>query len=181
MANKKIVTPVYRLSYAHLVEPRAIEEGGELKYSVSILIPKSDKEFINKFNADVKKMMEDNDEKLKKGKNPVRHPLGDGDTSDKPEYQGHFYINASSKDSPLLVDKDRNEILNTREIYSGMYGKVCFNMFAYNTAGNRGIGCGLNSVQKVKNGEPLGGTYTMDQAQQDFSDESGSGGDDDLL
>lgn len=169
--SNKFVTPTLRLSYTHLFEPRKITDDGEPKYSVSILIPKSDTKTVKLINDLVQKTIDENQETLK-SKKGLKHPLRDGDEDRENDatYAGHYFIsaNASVKSKPLVIDKDRNEVIEARDIYSGMYGRVSLNFYAFNTAGNKGIAAGLNAVQKIKDGEPLGGTYTKDQAMEDF-------------
>jgi hypothetical protein len=90
------------------------------------------------------------------------------------ECKGHYVLNASSKNKPGVVDAALQPIIEPTEFYSGCYGRASLNFFAYNQAGNRGIGCGLNNLQKLADGEPLGG---KSRPEDDFSDEA----DDDFL
>ena len=97
----------------------------------------------------------------------LKSPLRDGDTDrDAPEYKGHYFINANSKLKPGVVDAAVNPILDQSEIYSGCYGRVSLNFFPYNANGNRGIGAGLQNVQKLADGEPLSG---RSRAEDDFT------------
>lgn len=171
MANKKIVTPELRLCFTHLFEPRAIAEGGTKKYSVSVLIPKTNEKFIKELRDSIQQVVDQNQDKLKTKKG-LKLPLRDGDEEkESPEYAGHMFISVGSTTKPMVVDENRQEIIDPRLSYSGMYGKVSFNLFAYDTAGNKGVGCGLNAVQKTRDGESLGGTYTADQLEEDFKDD----------
>ena len=72
------------------------------------------------------------------------------------------------------MDADRNEIITRSEVYSGVYGRASINFYAFNSNGNRGIACGLNNLQKFRDGEPLGGKAS---ASSDFDTED----DDDFL
>jgi hypothetical protein len=166
--NTKVVTGKVRFSYCNIFQPRAISEGQDEKYSLCILIPKSDKATLNKIKAAVEAAKQAG-ASLWGGKIPpnLKTPLRDGDVDrpDQPEYQGHYFLNASSKQKPGVVDKHVNEILDQSEVYSGCYGRVSINFFAFNQAGNRGIGCGLQNVQKLADGEMLGG---RSRAQDDF-------------
>jgi hypothetical protein len=165
----KVVTGVCRLSYLHAFEPQAIEDGAEKKYSVSVLIPKKDKETIKKINAAIEAAKKEGATKLGKG-GKLKLPLRDGDEErpDDEAYQGHYFISATSKQKPGVVDKDLNKIIDPEELYSGCYGRVSINFFAFNTSGNKGIGAGLNNIQKVKDGEPLAGRAS---AEEDFGDD----------
>jgi len=167
---EKLVTGEVRLSYVTVHEPRSITEDGPKKYSVSGLIPKKDKAAIARFEKAVKKVIAENQHILK-GTKGLKTPLRDGDEDkDGEEYEGMMFFTANSISKPILVDEDRQEIMEEREIYSGCYGRVSMNLYAFNTGGNKGVACGLNSVQKLRDGESLGGSYTADQIDEDFGD-----------
>jgi hypothetical protein len=168
--GQKVVTGEVRLSYVNLFEPRAIVEGGALKYGVSILIDKNDKAQVKQIQDVIDKLIKEEQATLK-GTKGLKLPLRDGDEKDAEGYEGHFFISVTSKDKPLVVDEDRQDIINPRDIYSGCYGRVSMNFFAYNKAGNKGIGVSLNSVQKLADGESLGGGYTRASIDDDFGDE----------
>lgn len=162
----KVVTGEVRFSFCHLFEPAAAIEGQDKKYSLCILIPKSDTGTIKKI-TDAFEAVKAASAQVWGGKVPrdLKLPLRDGDEKDSPEYRGMYFINASSKQKPGIVDKALNEILDAAQVYSGCYGKVSLNFFAYNQAGNRGIGAGLNNVQKLRDGDYLGG---RSRAEDDF-------------
>lgn len=174
----KVVTGKVRLSYAHLLEPTAIEEGQDKKYSVSLIIPKDDEATLKKIEAAVNAAKEQGKSKWG-GKIPakLKLPLRDGDEErpDDEAYKNSFFLNCSSKNKPQIVDKSLNEILDADQIYSGMYARVSLNFYPFDTSGNRGIAVGLNNVQKLADGEPLSGRTS---AAEDFAD---SAEDDDLL
>lgn len=181
--STKVVTGEVRLSYAHLFQPTAVNDGDEPKYSVSLLIPKGDKATLRKIKAAIEAATEAGLAKFGGRRPPnLRSPLRDGDTErpDDPEYAGHFFINASSKTRPGVVDRNLNAILDSEEVYSGCYGRASVNFYAYNVSGNRGIACGLNNVQKLRDGDYLGG---RSRAEDDFNDGFSSDFDDedDLL
>lgn len=181
--DTKVVTGKVRLSYVHIFQPHAIEEGQDKKYSTAILIPKSDKETLRKIKAAVEAAKQAGASKWG-GKVPanLKTPLRDGDEErpDQPEYAGHYFLNASSKTAPGVVDQRLNPILDSEEVYSGCYGRVSINFYAFNTAGNKGIACGLNNVQKMADGDYLGG---RSRAEDDFDAVDGfdDGDDDDFL
>lgn len=164
-----ITTGVVRFSYANVFTPKAPEGSEVAKYSVSLLIPKSDKATLKKIRAAVDEAKtNERAQKVFGGKTPVRlkEPLRDGDEErpDDPVYAGHYFIGANSLVKPKIVDRAMNEILDPDEFYSGCYGRASINFFAFNTAGNKGIACGLNALQKLKDGEPLGGTVSIEDA-----------------
>ena len=155
----KVVTGKVRFAYVHVFEPFAMSADQEPKYSVCLIIPKSDKETLQKIENAI--------EAVKKtqvsvwgGKMPanLKSPLRDGDV-DRPgqeEFANSYFINASTKQKPGVVDAKLNPILDSTEVYSGCYGRASINFFAYNRAGNKGIGCGLNHIQKLEDGDYLG-------------------------
>ena len=175
----KVVTGIVRFSYAHIWEAKAIEEGQDPKYSVSIIIDKDDTETRTKINKAIAHLEADVKAK-NKGKlpNKWKTPLRDGDEERDGDdtYKGAFFLNATSKQAPGIVDKTLNKIIDKDEFYSGCYGRASINFYAFDKAGNRGIACGLNNLQKIKDGEPLSG---RSRAEDDFGD--GFEGADDLL
>lgn len=174
----KVVTGIVRLSYANVWEPKSIN-GGTEKYSVSLIIPKSDTKTIAAINAAVDAAIEEGKVKLG-GKVPnkaaLKLPLRDGDI-DRPDdeaYANSYFINANSNTAPQIVDRQLNPILDRSEVYSGVYARVSINLYAFNTNGNKGIACGLGNIQKIRDGEPLGG---RSNAADDFATDA----DDDFL
>ena len=151
-SNTKVVTGIVRLSYEHVWEPASIN-GSNPKYSVSLIIPKSDtktiaaiKEGVAKFGGKVPP------------KGELKLPLRDGDAErDDEAYKGAYFVNANSTTAPQIVDKAVQPILDRAEVYSGCYARVSINFYAFNTNGNKGIACGLGNIQKVRDGEPLSG------------------------
>lgn len=163
----KFVTGKVRFSYAHVFQP-AETPNGTMKYSVSILIPKTDKDTVDRFNKVFEETKKANAAvwggtvpKLLKG------GLRDGDAEkDDPVYAGHYFINANSNEKPGVVDADLNPIMDQSEFYSGCYGRASITLYAYDTSGSKGIAAGLNNVQKLEDGEKLGGATT---AAADFA------------
>ena len=175
--NTKVVTNEVRLSYANVWEPKSIN-GGTAKYSCSIIIPKSDTETAEAVNAAIEAALNEGLAKFG-GKIPPRGalklPLRDGDTErDDDAYRGCWFVNANSTTPPQVVDKYVRPITDHSEIYSGVYARVSIAFYAFNSNGNRGIACGLNNLQKISDGEPLGGKA---RAEDDFDTED----DDDFL
>lgn len=165
----KVVTGEVRFSYLHVFQPHAIEEGQQEKFSVSLLIPKSDKKTLAKIKKAVEAAKVAGQSTKFGGKIPpnLKTPLRDGDAErpDQPEYAGHYFLNANSTNKPGLVDANLDPILDSTELYSGCYGRASVNFYAYNVSGNRGIACGLNNLQKLRDGETLGG---RSRAEDDF-------------
>ena len=97
-------------------------------------------------------------------KTPMRN--GDLERPDDEAYANSYFINANSAAAPGIVDADRQPIIDRSEVYSGVYGRASINFYAFNSNGNKGIACGLNNLQKIKDGEPLGG---KSRAEDDFA------------
>lgn len=177
MANKtttatRLVTPC-RISFANIWEPKSIN-GSDEKYSVSCLVPKSDKATLAKIDKAIKAAIEDAKGKKWGGKIPpnLKLPLHDGDI-DRPDdenYAGHMYFNATSKDAPQIVDRRVQPILDPMECGSGDYCNVSVNFYGFAASGNKGIAAGLGNIQKVKDGERLAGRTT---AASDFTEVEG--------
>ena len=138
-----------RLSYFHGWEPTSIN-GGPERYSVSVLIPKDDKETVKAINDAIDAAIEEGIAKFggkKPNKAAIKLPLRDGDTEREDEaYAGHWFINANSATKPGVVDADCQPIIDTSELYSGIYGRASISFYAFNSSGNKGIACGLNSL-----------------------------------
>ena len=158
----KVVTGKVRLSYLNVFEPKSIN-GGEAKYSVSLIIQKSDKKTIADINAAVEAAKQDGKGKFG-GKVPanLKLPLREGniDRPDDEAYANCYFINANSKNKPGIVDKAVKTIFDQDELYSGCYGRASITFYAFNSNGNRGIACGLQNIQKLADGEPLSGRST---------------------
>ena len=172
----KVITGVKtRWSYANVWEPKSIN-GGAPKYSVSLIIPKSDTKTVTAVKNAIQAAYDEGQSKLKGNSKSVpalsaiKNPLRDGDAErpDDEAYKDSYFINANSATAPGIVDAARQPILECSEVYSGVYGRASINFNAFNSNGNKGIACGLNNLQKISDGEPLGGKT---RAEDDFADE----------
>ncbi|WHH58450.1 DUF2815 family protein [Petroclostridium sp. X23] len=175
-----VVTGKVRLSYAHLFTPYANPNGGgEAKYSTTILVPKNDIATKQRIDAAINAAIQEGVSSRWNGVRPpvLAIPVHDGDGA-RPsdgmpfgdECKGHWVFTASSKQAPQVVDLSLNPVINQTEVYSGMYARVSVRFFPYNASGKKGIGCGLGNVQKLEDGEPLGGRTS---AASDFGDSAG--------
>lgn len=172
----KIITgPDTRWSYANVWDPKSIN-GGKEKYSISLIISKMDTATLSRIEAAIQAAYEEGQGKLKgNGKNvpplsAIKTPLRDGDL-EKPDdeaYAGCYFINANSATAPGIVDASCQPIIDRSEVYSGVYGRASINFYAFNVNGNRGIACGLNNLQKIRDGKPLGSKAS---AESDFATE----------
>lgn len=171
----KVLTGEVRLSYVNVITPRAQQQGQEPKYSVTLLIPKSDLATKADIDASIQAAAQEAVGKVWGGVRPPqpRIPIWDGDgvrQSGVPfgdECKGHWVITASSKMKPSVVGMDNiNVELAPSDIYSGMYGRVTIRFFGYSNSGNKGVGCGLGNIMKTRDGEPLSGRTS---AASDFA------------
>jgi hypothetical protein len=155
----KVITGKVRFSYANVFEPKSVN-GSTPKYSVSLIIPKSDKKTLTKINRAIETVKKEGAHKWG-GKMPVnlRMPLRDGDVdrADDEAYAKSYFINVSSNTRPGIVDENLNTIMDQSEFYSGCYGRASIVFFAYNTNSSRGVSAALQNLQKLEDGEPLGG------------------------
>jgi hypothetical protein len=168
MDETRVTTGEARLSYVHLFKPYAAVPGQEEKYSVTVLVPKTDTDTLGRINAAIAAAKQKGVAEKWGGQCPpnVPTPVYDGDgvrpSDGMPfgaECKGHFVFTAACKVDykPEVVDANCNPIINQSEVYSGMYGRVCVNFYPYAFGGKKGIGCGLGPVQKTRDGEGLGG------------------------
>ncbi len=167
-----VTTGQVRLSFVHLFQPHANQPGQEPKYSTTILIPKSDVATMQRINAAIEAAAQKGVAGIWNGARPpqLKTPIWDGDGVRQngepfgPECKGHWVLTASSKQQQAVVDVNMNPIINQTEVFSGIYARVNINFFPFSNSGNRGIGAGLGPVQKVADGEPLGGRISAEQA-----------------
>ncbi len=168
-----VTTGKVRASYVSIFQPKAPQGGGEAKYSVTLLIPKNDAATINSIYAEIEKAKQEGAQKVFGGSIPpmCKTPVHDGDgvkpTTGEPfgeECRGHLVVTASARQQPSIVGLDMQNIINPVDVYSGCYIRANISFFAYSSNGNKGIGCGLNAVQKIEDGEPLTARVSAEEA-----------------
>ena len=172
MSNGNILTPEFRVSFPNVFRPqKPMQQGGEPKYGIVCLFPKDAdlKELKKAAQAVVKEKWGD-----KPPKN-LRSPFRD---QGEREYEGYeegcIFFTATSKQKPGLVDADVQDIIDETEFYAGCYARASVRFFTYDVNGNRGVGVGLQNVQKLRDGEPLGGVRA--KPEDDFAP-AGAGSD----
>ena len=174
----KVITGKVRASFVHIFEPQSVN-GSDPKYSCSFIIPKSDTETVGKIKEAIEQAKQDGVPKWG-GKIPpnLKTPLRDGDVDrpDDPNYADSYFVNANSNERPGIVDRKRIPITDPLEVYSGCYVRASISFYPFNTNGNRGVACGLGNIQKIRDGEPLGGHTN---ASNDF--DAVDDGDEDFL
>lgn len=184
--STKVVTGKVRFSFCNIFEPKASPNGGDPKYSVTLLIPKSDTVTVGKIKEAMAEARENFVKKNGANSLPVKpnHTLHDGDgvrdSGDPygPECKGCYVITVSSKQKPVIVDSFRNEITDPGEVYSGCYGRASINFYGYSQSGKKGISAGLLSIQKLHDGEPFGTVGSADDFDDGFQE---AGADDDFM
>jgi hypothetical protein len=174
LSNTQMTTGDVRLSYVHLDAPYANPNtNADPKYQVTVLMPKSDVQAKARLDAAYQAAVQKGVAEKWNGTMPpiIACSIHDGDgvrpsTGEPfgPECKGHWVFTASSKNPVSLVDAGMNPIVQKGELYSGCYARVCVSLFPYNTAGKRGIGIGLEAVQKLRDGDPLGGGVSVADA-----------------
>ncbi|GHU97553.1 hypothetical protein FACS1894208_12910 [Clostridia bacterium] len=171
----KVLTSEVRLSYVNVNTPRAAQQGGEAKYSVTLLIPKSDIATKADIDSSIQAAAQEALTKVWNGARPpqLRVPIYDGDDvrpSGVPfgdECKGHWVLTASTKMKPQVVGVDNiNVELAPSDVYSGMRARVTIRFFGYSNSGNKGVGCGLGNIMKTRDDEPLAGNAS---ASADFA------------
>lgn len=170
-----VITGLCRFSYAHVFTPKAIDENSDPKYSVNLIIPKSDTTTVENIKKAIEAAKAAGKVNNWGGKIPanLKLPLRDGDAErpDDPVYEDAWFINASSKNQPGIVDANREQILDTTEFYSGCYGRASINFYPFAKSGNKGVAAGLNNVQKLKDADKLaGGTSAAEDFADDYDD-----------
>ena len=153
----KVITGLVRFSYVHVFVPYARNEGDKKKYSVAILVPKTDKKTIAELNAAIEEAYQEGVIKYKlvpSCKKPLRD--GDIDRPDDENYAGMMFFNANTDRKPGVVDANGQAIMVEDEVYSGCWGRISVNMYPF-TTGNKGVAAGLGNLQKLEEGEPLSG------------------------
>ena len=173
--KNQVVTGEARLSFVNLFEPKAIGDNEIPKYSVTVIIPKSDTKTIEAIKAAIQAAAEAGAQKHFGGRVPtaVNNTFKDGDTdvddmgdlkkNKYPEYANSMVIRVSTKFKPKVLNANRQEIIDPTEVYSGMYGRVSMTFFAYSGDGKRGVSAALNNVMKTRDGEPLTSQLSGDE------------------
>lgn len=184
--STKVVTGKVRFSFCHIFKPQEPQGGGDPKYSVTLLIPKSDTATLGKIKEAMAEARENFCKRNGANALPAKfnHTLHDGDGVRPggdpfgPECEGCYVITVSSKQKPVIVDNIRNPITDPAEVYSGCYGRASINFYGYNTAGKKGVSAGLLSVQKLHDGEPFGTVGSADDFNDDYKDPNSQEDDD---
>lgn len=165
----KIVLGPVRLSYVHVFEKYAAEGSTDAKYSVTLMIPKSEKKTVAAINKAVENAKKTAIASKWGGKEPKKLdlPMKDGDEKENEDFADHWIINAKCSTRPGLIGKDKQPITDEEELYSGVWAYASVTFYGYSVSGNNGIAAGLNNLMKFKDDDKFGGRVS---AESDFSD-----------
>lgn len=183
----KVVTGKVRFSFCNVFTPRESQDGGDPKYSVTLLIPKTDTATVGKIKAAIQEAADNFRARNGNASLPAKpnNTLHDGDGMRDsgepfgPECKGCYVITVSSKAKPVVVDAFGNEVNDPGEVYSGCYGRASINFYAYNSHGKKGVSAGLLAVKKLSDGEPFGTVGSASDFDDGYTDPDG--GDDDWI
>ena len=179
-----VTTGKVRFSFVNLFTPKAFQEGGDPKYSLTVIIPKTDTFTVAKLKAGVEAAKNKGLSEKFGGKMPAifdgafggttirdadndKNKSGDLIVTEHPEAKGCYIIHVASKNAPGVIDEAKQTVLDPKKVYSGCYGRVNITFFPYNSSGNKGISAGLNHVQFLEDGEPLGSSVRIEDAFAD--------------
>lgn len=176
-----------RFSYAHVFKAKSMDPDdpdSQKKYSVALIIKKTDKLLLNQIRAAIKAAVEAGKTSKWGGKIPAgwKNPLRDGDEerSDDPNYANCYFVNATSTTKPPVIDINRDPITEeSGDFYSGCFGRFIINFYPFNKKGNRGVAAGLNALQKTKDGERLAGGTGAEGFDDDYEEQDDDYGSDD--
>lgn len=168
----KLVTPEFRGSFVHILTPHAPkaapgEKQSDPRYQITAPIKKNDP-FMKKLEALIEETA-----KGKWGKIPpkMKSPIKDGDDDERPEFVGHYTIQASSKNKPDIVDKSLQPIMDEKEIYSGAWYRASIRAYAWeHPTGGKGVSIALDNVMKIKDDVAFSGRSSADADFADFAD-----------
>ncbi len=153
-----VLTPKFRVSFPYVFRPsKPMQAGAEPKYSITMLFPKGADLSALKAAAQAAVVEKWGADKTKWPKN-MRNPFRDQGEKEFEGYEeGATFLTATSKQRPGLVDADVKDIIDEHAFYPGCYARASVRAFAYDQAGNRGVSFGLQNLQKLADGDPLGG------------------------
>lgn len=189
MANAKVFTPKFRASYVSIFEAKAGPNGGDAKYSLQMIFPKTADLSKLKAAAAAAGRAKWGDKFEAMAKNPnFKTPFRDGDLerADRDDYEEVYkdtiFVNANSKFKVGVVDQNNQAIMDPEEFYSGCYAKAQVSFYAYDVSGAKGIACGVNAVKKLAEGDSLGGRVSAESVfANDTDGDVGEFDDDELL
>jgi hypothetical protein len=170
MATRSVLTPTGIASFLNLKEPRSIVEGGEPRYSFTLIFDKA-----AQATPEFRRLEQAIDEALhqkwpNKLPNGLRSPFRDG-AEKAGKYEGYkagdLYISPWTKDRPGCVDINRQDIIDWSEFFAGWTARANVRPFAYDQGANKGVGLFLDSVQFLRPGKRLDGRKAASESFPD--------------
>jgi hypothetical protein len=152
-----VVTPIGRICFPTLFQPRSGGEGQEPRYSVVLLfdpVAQKTPEYSALkqavFDAGVEEWGE---QRMRDAAffRSLRLPFrAAGDKDYEGFEEGFTFVTARSKDRPGVVDARLQDITVPADVFAGQLGRAYVSAFAYDFSGNKGLSLGLNHVQITK-------------------------------
>lgn len=157
MSYKTIVTPEAILCFPNLFEPTGFEGSERKTYNCVLVFPKGSDLTALKDLAKAAFA-----EKFPSGtKGSARNPFREGNEK-VDEWGEHFrdatFIRVSSNVKPGVADRARRLLTDPDSVYAGQIVKAAVHAYGYDTKGNKGVSFGLDAIQIVRDGDPLGGS-----------------------
>jgi hypothetical protein len=156
----RIMTPAFRVAFPEVFKAVSYE-GGDAKFSITMLFDKAEDLSALKRIASAAKKEKWGDDPPKN----LRSPFRDADEEGKETngYAGKIFVKASTKFQPGLVDAKRQPIIDETEFYAGCWARATVTAYAYSVKGNHGIAFNLGNVQKLKDDDSfMGGVSAAD-------------------
>lgn len=168
-------------SFLHLFKPKAVQAGGEPKYSMQLVFATADSEVLNAITPAIQAAAAE-----KFGANfasmALHYPITDPMTKEKLAkqefYQGKLYMNCTTGEDtkPDLVNVYGEPIIDAADLYSGCLVAVELNFYGYDRMGNKGVSAGLNKVMKLADGERLDSRLSVEESFGGFIQKRPDGG-----
>jgi len=154
-----------RLSFPSLFR-KASFQGNETKYEATFIVPKQGNEKWHKAVTDeINKALVD--AKMKVGADKLF--IKDGDTLDRPEYEGAWVIKSANSKRPTVIDRDRTTVVEEDEkFYAGCYVNASIDIWLQNNQFGKRVNANLLGVQFIKDGESFEGDFVA--KVDDFDD-----------
>lgn len=167
--SRKIITPVFRVSYAHIWTPTQSDAGKDVYSVTAIFNPDADLKALRELEAEVRKSKWPNAKPTDKFKSPFREGTWEEYDLDKnPEYAGKIIATFRSYGRPVgVVGPDRQPIVDQKLFYSGCFAIASVTAYPYERQGNKGVSFGLANIMKMRDGDPLAGSHN---AEVDFKE-----------
>ena len=157
--SNKVLTPEFRSAFVAVFKAKGIkgDASAKEKFGVTMLFPKgtdlsalkaaAHEAAVNKWGKDLPKKL----------KTPFKDQ---GERAD--DYagfeEGGIYITAQSDTRPGVVDAKVQDIIDENDFYSGCWARATVNAYAWeHPTGGKGVSFGLLNVQKLRDGDRLGG------------------------